>query len=242
MSVTHATRVASKLNPKQVDLISGADFQIAGFVLAADAASSDVSTALTTWAATGGRNGSSVPVQVATALDVQGFAVGADGGYVQINDSATGDRPKDGNDDEIYGELTEAAGVYTVTYYVGPTATRSAVNLPAGTYDLIFGYRFELHRLPVDFARGLGRIQLAQDAANAGIPQIEAINPTALNTVPALSAAPRAGSERLHVNGQEFVVSQWPGITIAGTALTWDAAQMGFDLETTDRVTILYYS
>lgn len=80
-----------------------------------------------------------------------------------------------------------------------------------------------------------------QDVAGATpvVPTEQNLVPTAQNTVPKLSSAPKAGYPvRFYVNGQ-FVPNGI--VTDASGNVTVTSATVGFNIETTDRVDVLYY-
>ena len=65
---------------------------------------------------------------------------------------------------------------------------------------------------------------------------------TGTDTLAALSVAyVGTGPFLLYVNGkQERFTGAAPAFTVAGTAITWNAANAGYALETTDEVTVAY--
>lgn len=76
--------------------------------------------------------------------------------------------------------------------------------------------------------------------AASSMPTIQTLTPTAQNTIPNVTTAPRAGSPaQFFVNG-DFVAS---GLAMsAAGAITATAATVGYNIETTDRVTVVYYA
>ena len=243
MSVTHVARTPGLIHGKQVDQKFLADFQLRGVTLGALGGSVDVTAGIATWAATGARNGTSVPMQLSANIDVEGVVVSANL-LVQINENPSGLVPKDAtdNDKEIFGRVSEAAGVYTVTFYkLDALGVDEAIDLPAANYDFILFYCFPLHKVPANALIGLGRKDVSQDPVTAGVPKIERVAVTALNVIAPITFLPKAGSVRVEVNGVSYAEVTHSGITVTGQAIAWAPLLMLFDLETSDTVDVYAY-
>ncbi len=246
MSTTHVTRRNTRIHPKQIDTHFIAPFIITGFNVAAPAATSVVTSAITTALNTAGRNNTSVPLQVASGIDVEGVALSTSIGIIRAFNEDSAEPPQDGSANEIYGRLTESGGAYTVTWYVSDgSGGDSAANIPAGDYRMVFGYNFSIEQLPNDAFFAGRKFNVGDDPTVAGATGltavVEVINVTALNTLAALSQTPAATVPvTLNVNGVTHTELD-SGITQTGTALTWNATTMTYDLETTDRVIAHYY-
>jgi hypothetical protein len=197
-----------------------------------------VTTALTTALSTASSTGGVMPLQVASA-SVFGVVTTAAKNKVAIFDTAT-KLPISSGGNEVFGRLTEAAGVYTVTYFTLVAGVETAYNMPATNIDFEFFYRFDFERLPADFATGVSARVVSDDPTGGSIPVEELRTVTALNTLQALSFAPApANSLVLVVNHLEY--SPLDGaFTVTGTAVTWIPGVAGFNLETTDKVVAKY--
>jgi hypothetical protein len=232
------------IQSKQVSKVLGGWLSISAFAATA-ATSNTVTTPLTTAASTAGNDGAggttSVPVQISTASNVVGFLTTGANNKVEIWSSTTKKKLADSLGNEVYGRLTEAAGVYTLSYYTLVAGTETAFTMTAGNIDADFPYRYSFLNYPADQAIGYGLTRnVSQDSGALGA-TIETLTPTALNTLPALSATPKSGSIlKLYVNGQMVDSAAGSGLTYSGTAVTWTAATVGFSVTTTDRVIAEY--
>jgi hypothetical protein len=231
--------VATKIQSKQIELKLAAPLNIANFSFPA-AATADITTTITTALATAGRGGVAVPLQVGNST-TQGVITAAADNVVDVFANATKLPITDANGNEVYGRITEATGVYTLSLFSLVAGTETAFASTAQALDFQFSYSFDLHTLPWDAIVQSSTKHVGDDPAGSGTRLRQAtLTPTALNTLPALPVAynATAGIFQLIVNGQTLVIAD--GYAVAGTAVTLTPATIGFDITTTDRVYAIY--
>jgi hypothetical protein len=234
----------SKVQAKQIERLFMAPIQATALSFAAGATAA-VTAVLTTLASTAGNGGVAVPVQVSSTT-TQGFVVSGVNNRVEIYNSTTKQKMDDNTpaQNEVYGRLTFAASVYTVSLFVLINGVETAYTLPATTtVDLEVVYQFDFDKLPVDALVGLSSRNVDNDAGG-GATRIrsERVTVTGANTLAALTV-PYAGAGMflLNVNGQtKTTLGGSPAFTVAGTAITWSAANALFSLATTDTVEAIY--
>ena len=233
-------------SPKQIKKTLAALIRISAF--SASGTSTVVTTPLTSALATAGDGSVSVPLQV-SASNGLGVATTGTSNRIEIYD-ATSKQKIASAGNEVYGRLTEATGIYTLSYYTLPlSGVETAYTFAASTpIDFEFVYRFDFSRFPVDGIVGITTRNVSQDAAGAGGGLVqtvfsEQLTVTAINTTSNLTKNPvNATTLWLEVNGQ--VIDSFGGgsaqFTVATKIVTWSAVNAGFPLETTDRVIARY--
>lgn len=209
--------------------------------------SANVTTALTTALATAGDAGVSVPVQVAATGNGIGIVTTGPTNRCQIYLAVS--------DDEVlssglgvYGKLTEAAGVYTLSFFILSDANvESAYSFPTATsIDFEFVYRYDFARWPSDAAVGVTTRNVGNDpAAAAATFTRELLTPTGNNVLPSVSKPPvNASTFVLIVNGINYDTfggsSAVVSVDLGTRAVSWSAANAGFSVTTTDRVIAQY--
>ena len=230
----------TRIQAKQISKVMAAAVRASGLVVATTTSSTVVTTAITT-ALTTASDGSSVPLVVSSSNGAGVVTTGA-AARVEIYNTTSKDKILATNGEEVYGRLTEAAGVYTLSYFTLPNSgTETAYTFPAAaTIDFEFNYRFELHQLPTDAIIATIARNISQDPSSAAWTLFgESISVTATNTLANLTKTPTAQSTvELIVNSTQ----QEPGFdfTISGKAITSVPASAGFSLATTDRVYAIY--
>lgn len=230
------------IQPKQITKFLSGYVRVSAF--SATGASSTVTTPVTTALSTAGEGGVSVPLQVFSSTQSGVVTTGANN-RVEIYDATNKLKIKDGSGNEVYGRLTQSAGVYTLTYYILSTGTETAYTAFSSTsIDFEFAYQFDFLTLPSAFAIGVKSRNVSDDPAGAAggfTPSEEAIAVTATNTLAALSFTPLASSLVLIVNGKtEHCLDSPAPFTFSGTSITWSAANAGYALATTDKVVAVY--
>jgi hypothetical protein len=233
---------------KQIqDAIFAAFVRIAGF--AANGASTAVTTAITTALSTAGEGGVSVPLQVSASSGAVGVIASGANNRVEIYNATSKEKIKSAGGDEVYGRLTEAGGVYTLTYYTLPASgTEAGYTFGSSTnIDFEIAYRFDFARLPGDAIIGVTTRNVDQDVPGQGRPFAEKLTVTATNTVNSPTKIPlNAETFELVVNGVS--VDTFDGssaafsINLSTRAITWDAGDAGYSLETSDRVIARYFT
>lgn len=226
-----------------------ASVRINGF--SASGSSGTVTTPLSTALSTAGEGSTSVPVQAVGGSNTIGVVVASPNNRVEVYSATTKRKIANANGDEVYARLTEATGVYTLSYFVLPASgTETAFTFASATnIDFEFNYRFSFDRLPADAIVSTRARNVSDDpAAIAGgglTPRDEFLTVTALNTVSGLSFVPSGTAiVELVVNGESF--DSFGGanapFSVSGQAIIWNAVNARMPLETTDRVVARYFS
>jgi hypothetical protein len=133
---------------------------------------------------------------------------------------------------EVFGELTSAAGVYTLTLWSIESGIRTQfVPATAITVDMALGYLFSFENLPADSLSGGTSRFVSQDVTPTSRVITELLAVTAVNTLAARSTAAKAGGAQcLIINGQSVDALAPFAFTMAGTATTWNAVNAGYSL------------
>lgn len=232
------------IKKKQIDAAFGASFAITGFT--ADGADDIITTELTTALGSAGFNGGAVPVQISAGEGQEGVITTGNANLVQVFDATTNEKLVDGGGNEIYARITEAAGVYTLTYYSLVSGVETAyTSFSSQSLNLVLPYRYTLKNLPGDFALTLDATYVQQDPnLGGGVATEEQITVTATNTINNLTSAPVSGRPiQLIVNGKvESSDATAAPFSVAGQAITWSAVNAMYDLETTDVVIARYFT
>jgi hypothetical protein len=236
----------TRLSSKQI--IKLADGFIRVLNLSASGGSNVVTTLITTALSTAGDNGVAVPLQVAsnTAMGVVTnvtIPIFSNLTKRAIIDTAVADA----SSNEVYGKLTESGGVYTVSYFSLINGTETAYSFPSATaIDFLIPYRFDFERLPKNFAISypIGDVNLPSVGSS---PQAswfrESLNVTATNTISLLTKTPVSNTDVfLYVNGLEMPPYGGASADFSVTlkTITWNANNAGYNLATTDKVTVAY--
>ena len=220
----------SLTQPKQINKFLMGSRRINTF--SANTGSSDVTASITA-------NLGTLPLQVYSAT--QQGVVTTTFNRVDIWDSATKEKIIT-NSSEVYGRLTEAAGVYTLTYYYNLAGVETAYTFGVATnIDFIYTYQYSFATLPSEFAIVLPESYVAQDIKNAnGVFTVEVLPVTALNTITNLSFTPfNVNQVLLYVNGHQLKPTV--DYTVLGVAITLVPATLGYDVDTTDSVQAVYF-
>jgi hypothetical protein len=162
-------------------------------------------------------------------------------GRVNIRAAGTPDGIPDGNDAEVFGKLTEAAGVYTLTYY---KQDGTGFVMPAATsIDFSFVEIYSEKDAPVaaTLLDGIGQVVDATDAnailaakaqADLAITRIGTLDPTPTNYTPDTDAAVVAD----HLKGIDTAIG---ALTAAGVAAVEYFTLSGGDI-TNEYVTLAF--
>ena len=218
----------------QIDQLLYAYVRVNGFT--ASSTSTNATTAITTAVSTAGKGGVAVPLQVASASAVGVITTGSDN-RVEIYDATTKQKISD-DSNEVYGRITESAGVYTLSYYTLVAGVETASTV-AQSIDFEFIYNFDFGRLPINALTAVKARNISDDpSSSSGSLFDEVLTVTALNTVSDLTKTP-TGTVKLFVNGQA-VSSLTTAFTVVGKAITWNATNSGYALRTTFEVIASY--
>lgn len=233
------------IKSKQIEKVQAAPLRVSALTVASSATSTTVTTAITSVLSTAGDGGVSVPLQASSSGGLGVITTGANN-RCEIYDATSKDKILAANGEEVYGRLTESAGVYTLTYFTLPnTGTETSYTFPSGTsIDFEFGYRFDFARLPVDALISMSTRNISDDPSGTGTGAAmfaEQVTVTATNTLAALTKTPTSASVlELLVNGASQ--DSFVDFSLSGKTITWNAGAAGFALATTDRVVARYPS
>jgi hypothetical protein len=228
------------IKSKQIDrLIQGPVF-VTGF--AATAASSNVvTTAVTSAATTAGDLGTAVTVAAATTTTAGFITTGNN--LVEIYNATTGAKIASAAGNEVYGRLTEAAGVYTLNYYTNVAGVETAYTFGSATnidFNALYLYTFE--KFPRDGITGTSVRHVADDPKSSGSIKTEKLTISGANAFSAMATAPdTAQPMALFINGQMLSsLESSPAFSVTGTAITFNSTNAGFSIATTDIAIIQY--
>jgi len=199
---------------------------------------SDIVTSELTALASG--NVPPVPLQVSTAKDVQGFVTSPPFNKCLLQDSTTKQAFDDGFGNEVFGRITEATAVFTLSFFAIVSGTESSVDIGSRTIDFFpiynFGFSFFANEA---FIRTNARIVGDDPTDKGGFTRRDTLAVTATNTIADLPKTPITGTVRLYVNpGGPY--TEGVSFSISGKAVTWIPANAGFDIRTTYTVKAVY--
>jgi hypothetical protein len=231
---------------KQIkDLYLSAAVQVTG--LSVSGSSANISAAIGTALSTAGDGGTSVPTQALGGSNKVGVIVATPHNRCEIADNTTGEKFASETDAEVYGRLTAAGAVYTLSFYTSEAGVETAYNFAAATTIKIeFNYRFHVAKLPADALIATRSRNIADDPAVTGDGQkfTEALTVTALNVLSDLAKTPTDPDDvTLTVEDLTYKsVGTAPAFSIVGKAITWNPVNAGFDLETDDETFADYFT
>jgi len=234
--------MGERLKPKQIKKLFAAPIRVSGLVVSMNATSTVITSQVTTALLTAGYNSQAVPLIYTTSETTPGV-IKTVNNRVEIYTNSTGAKIEYSGY-EVYGRLTELAGVITLTYYYLVGGVETSYTFPsATTIDFEFNYRFEFKDLPTDSIIAIKQRNVQDDVANTGGKlKVEKLTVASLNTISALSITPVSGKNvRLLINGYPVdSIATAPAFTVVGTALTWNSSNADWDVETTDSVIAEY--
>ncbi len=243
-----ATWLTGPIQAKQLNKPMIAPVQISGLSFPA-AATMDVSTALAATVSTAGAGVSpfaastSVPHQTASGTQM-GWVLTPPDNRVEVYTTAAGNKIASSANNEVYGRLTAAGAVYTLSLYELIAGIETAYAMPAITSIRgEFDYLYTFDALPYNAITALNARNVAQDATTGIRLYQEIVTVTALNTLAALTKSYTAsGVFQMNINGQTVlpIGGASAGFSVAGTAVTLSAANLGFNVSTTDVVSCTY--
>ena len=226
------------IQTKQINAQFDGVFVVGAFASTA-ATSAIFTTALTTAVAGAGKGGIAVPLQVATA-STQGVVTNI---VVEIFDATSKDKIiADYEGNEVYGKITEAAGVYTLNYhYLNNAGAEQNYTFAATNIDIAVLYRYDLDTLPQDFAVKANTF-VSQDgnAGNNTTSLIQQLTVTGINTVTTATIPASKEIKFVHsitINGVDEALH---GMAVAANGVvTVTAGTLGYNVETTDFVKLV---
>lgn len=229
------------ISAKQVAKFLQAWVGLSGFSTAGGS-SDTITTALTTALSTAGNGSVSVPLQVGSSAQM-GVNTAAGFNTTPIFVAGTKDAYLDANGQEVYGKITSAGSVWTLSYFSLVAGTETAFTMPASaSIEFEVPYVFSFDLLPFTAITALVNRHVAPDPSGTGQRfQADALTVTAANALSALSRTYAGPYAMLCVNGIAYLnVGANPPFAVSGTAVTWSAANAGFALATTDEVRAIY--
>lgn len=233
------------LQPKQISKIITAPVKIAAFTFSSGESAEDVTAELTTALNLAGNNGTSVPLQTSGDVFTQGVVVSSPNNRCEVYDNVTKEKLTTATGEEVYGKLTFAASVYTLTlYYLDGGAETLHTTTGDVDIDFDFSYRFTFEKLPADALISSYVRNVSQDPHGSQAALIvEKLTVTGTNTLSALANIPATPTNtKLVINGHaEYAKGASPSFAVSGTTVTWNAGNSGYALETTDTVFVEYY-
>ena len=226
------------IQAKQINKFMLAALGISGFA-SAGGTTEPVTSALTTALATASNSGGAIPLQVGSSV-LEGPSVAVGLNLVKIYDNVNNRDFMDSLANEVWGELTNAGAVWTIAYFSMVAGVKTAYTMIAATnLKLEFPVWFSFDDLPGTAIFANAERHVAPDPASGSRIQTDAITVTALNTFGPLSQAPVAGAMLINVNGHTFTAIAQVG-TITAKQITWVPATAGYNLQTSDVLTVTY--
>jgi hypothetical protein len=175
------------IQAEQIERWLIAPIAISGF--AAEDADDIVTTALGTAA-----TANSVVLAVSNGVDTLGYiptATSVTLDKVLVKKAASDIGIIDGSGNEVYGRLSESAGVWTVSYYSLVAGVETSYSLPAQSVDMYFNYLFTLALLPIDAMVRINALVVGDDPSGQGGRLFEEVlTITGTTTMSALSFLP----------------------------------------------------
>lgn len=232
----------AKIQSKQVNKYLAAHVKLTG-VTVSSANSVDVTTPVTSAVSTAGDLGVAVPLQTTTvSAQAQGLYVSAPHNMIHVYDNTTGEKLSD-NGSEVFGRLTESAGVYTVSFFTNVAGAETASTVNADV-SLMIPYQFDFMSFPRNAGIQVESHSAHDDVKAGGAYVSEKLVPTGTNTLPNLGNNPLdVNKVKISVNGQTLYATEH--FTVTGQAISFSAGQItniGYDIETTDIVFAEYFA
>lgn len=231
------------VQPKQIDKVLACPVCLTGFTTTV-ATSDTVTTVLGTALSSAAVGGGSVPLVVSPNDTTPGVITTAPNNRVEIWDDTTKLKIEDGAGNEVYGRITEAAGVYTLSYYSLVAGAETAFTFDGRDIEFCFNYRFTFKDISGDCILYSPSRNVNDDPTvnKQGICYGECLTVTALNTLSDLTYNPSAfPCFHLTVNGVAYCVGAGGPASITGKVVTWNPTDL-FDLEVGDCVCIKYHT
>lgn len=229
---------------KQIFKILACPVRIDGFTTTVST-SDIITTDLTTILTTAGSGGAAVPLVVSPDDQTLGVITTGVSNRIEIWDNTSRLKIQDGDGNEVYGRITEAAGVYTISYYSIVAGTETAFSFDGRDIDFSVNYRFDFNRFPGDCATSITSRNVNDDPETGvnGRHVCEELPVTALNTITSLTFLPATGpGVTFHVNHIGYGAGGSSPFTLTGKVVTWDDVAGQYDIETTDCVEVCYFT
>lgn len=200
----------------------------------------NITSALTSALSTASNSGGSVPLNPSGSNSAEGVITGS-GVVVPVYAYPAG-TPISIAGNEVYGILTYATSVYTVSFYtlVAGVQTAAVVNQAV---NLLVPYSFSFDHLPFNALMAVINADPGSPGNSGGTFYLDtSISVTGTNTISNLAKLPiNPASVQLFVNGQGLAAGT--SFSVSGQAITISAGQItanGYNITTTDSVYALY--
>lgn len=206
------------------------------------ATSSDaVTTALTTALNTASSSGGSVPLAVGSNT-AEGVSTTTGLNLVQLFVAgSTKQRLVDSNGNDVYGKITQATGIYTVSYFTSPSGVEGVYAFSSPTIvDMEIPYWFSFADLPSNAFIAVTERHVSPDLAGTTRVQSDTLTPTGVNVLPSLSRTATGVLFDLNINGVIIPAGASTGVSVSGTTVTINATNLGYNVTTTDVVAAFY--
>lgn len=207
--------------------------------------SSNVTLGITSALLGAGHNSQNLTLAPSVTANTGGIVTNAPYNRVEIFDSNSKEKIVS-TGEEVYGRITEAIGVYTLSFYFKDnngieTVHNFSIITPI---DYEFLYRFQFGELPTEIFVGLTSRNVVTDAGGSsnGTDYSEITTVTGIDTLASLNYSPTGPDDIiLYVNSKpEFAIGATPSFSVVGTSVTWLAANAGYSIDPTDVVTSEY--
>lgn len=232
------------VQPKQIFKIIACEVRANAFTTTVST-TDIVTTEITTVLGSAGQGGSSVPVQVSPNDNSQGIITTGVNNRVEIWDNTTCLKLQDGDGNEVYGRITEAAGVYTLSYYSKVSGVETAFQMDGRDIDFTINYRFTFEKFPGDCNLSISSRNVNDDPLGGlnGRCVCEEIAVTAQNDLDDLTYTPSdAGCVKWSVNHLSYCNGGSGPFSTVGKVASWNPATGQYNLETTDCVCVCYFT
>lgn len=233
----------SRIKGKQVNKLFASYIRVDS--ISVTGTSAIITTEIANALLTAGNNGTPVALALSTGDQVGGIVAAAPNNRVEIFDAISKEKFV-GTGEEVYGRLTELAGVYTLSFYFKDNSgVETVYTFGAVTpIEIEIIYRFQFGELPTDTFIGLTARNVNLDAGETagGTLYKENTTVTGVNILANLTYLPTSSQDViLYVNTKpELSIGGTPSFTTTGTTINWLPANAGYDLDPTDVVTAEY--
>lgn len=206
----------------------------------ASANSLNVTSALTTALATAGNGGTSVPLNPNGSNTTEGVITGSTS-IVPVYAYPSGQSIEIGGN-QVYGVITFATSVYTVSFYTLVSGTQTPATLNQAV-NLLIPYAFTFNDLPYTAILAVQNSDPGGPGVGLGHYYVDTgITCTSTNTISNLTKLPvDTNSVVLYVNGQ--ALASGVGFSVSGQSVSISSGQItanGFNINTTDSIFATY--
>ena len=230
--------MAQLIQPKQIQKVQIAPIIISNKSVTGSSVivTTDISGALNN----AGANLSSVPFQVSSGEGVIGIVASGSNQKCSVFSNLSSDSIYDSNGGQVYGKLTQASSIYTLSFFSVVAGVETAYSFGTATaINFAFNYRFSWATYPEDAAVKLKQYNVDDPESVVAKVQRDNLVIATQNTVPNLSKTPATYVD-FYINGQCYSTLNTNVFTVAGLVVTFSSANAGFTLDVTDTVFARY--